>query len=163
MSEAEYPEAKLWDMIEDIRVAMLTTKRGEQLESRPMSAYVDHGERCLWFITSLDSSKTDEIAEGEAVNLAFVDRDDQNYISVTGHARVVRDVAKQKQLWNAFAEAWMPEGPAAENVGLIRVDPVEATYWDAPSSRMVMAWKVAKANVTQTPPDAGEVRTVGLG
>ncbi|MFC3713388.1 pyridoxamine 5'-phosphate oxidase family protein [Sphingoaurantiacus capsulatus] len=163
MSENNYPEAKLWDMIEDIRVAMLTTKRGELLESRPMSAYVDLSEHCLWFITALDSGKTDEIGEGEAVNLAFVDKDDQNYISLTGHARVVRDVAKQKQLWNAFAEAWMPEGPEGPNVGLIRVDPIEATYWDAPSSRVVMAWKIAKANVTQTPPNAGEVRKVGLG
>lgn len=163
MTDNNYPETKLWDMIDDIRVAMLTTQRGGKLESRPMHAYLDRDQRCLWFLTSLESEKTDEIAEGEAVNLAFVDRDDQNYVSMSGRARVVRDVQKQKELWNAFAEAWMPEGPEAPDVGLIRVDPIEATYWDSPSSKLAMLWDVAKANITQTPPRDSDVRKVNLG
>jgi len=163
MSDGRYPEAKLWDMIEDIRVAMLTTSRDGRLESRPMQAYPDRDGRCLWFITSLDSEKTHEIADGEAVNVAFVDRDDQNYVSVEGHARVVRDVAKQKELWSAFAEAWLPQGPEAADVGLIRVDPTDATYWDSPSGRIATLWRVAKANATQTPPHDDEVRKVHMG
>lgn len=163
MTDDRYPEAKLWDMIKDIRIAMLTTKHGESLESRPMSAYSDRDERCIWFITPLDTEKTHEIADGEMVNLAFVDVDDENYVSLSGHARVVRDVAKQKELWNAFAEAWLPQGPEAPDVGLIRVDPTHATYWDSPSSKMAKMWEVAKANVTQTPPDNDEVRKVNLG
>lgn len=163
MSDDRYPETKLWEMIDDIRVAMLTTKRGDRLESRPMHAYLDRDARCLWFITPLDTEKTHEIADGEAVNLAFVDKDDQTYVSLNGHARVVRDVAKQKELWNAFAEAWLPQGPEAPDVGLIRVDPIDATYWDSPSSKIAKLWEVAKANATQTPPDNDEVRKVSLG
>ncbi len=163
MTDTRYPEAKLWEMIEDIRVAMLTTRRGDRLESRPMHAYVDPGENCLWFLTELGSEKTLEIAEGESVNLAFVDKDDQSYISVTGRARVVRDLAKQRQLWNAFAQAWMPEGPEGEDVGLIRVDPIDATYWDSPSSKLAVLWEVAKANLTKEPPSNSEVRKVNLG
>lgn len=163
MSDDRYPEAKLWDMIEDIRVAMLTTKRGERLESRPMHAFVDRDQRCLWFITELGSEKTHEIAEGEAVNLAFADKDDQSYISVTGHARVVRDVAKQEELWGPFAQAWMPQGPRGEDVGLIRVDPVDATYWDSPSSKIVTLWEVAKANLTKNPPHNSDVGKVSFG
>ena len=162
MSDERYPEAKLWDMIEEIRVAMLTTRRGDSLESRPMSAYIDRDERCIWFITPLDTEKTHEIADGEMINLGFVDPDDQNYVSLSGHARVVRDVAKQKELWNAFAEAWLPQGPEAPDVGLIRVDPTHATYWDSPSGKVAQLWKVAKANVTQTPPEDDEVRKVNL-
>jgi general stress protein 26 len=163
MSDERYPEAKLWDMIEDIRVAMLTTRHGERMQSRPMQAYPDRDGRCLWFITSLDSEKTHEITDGEAVNVAFVDRDDQNYVSVEGVAYVVRDVAKQKELWSAFAEAWLPQGPEAPDVGLIRVDAVDATYWDSPSGRIATLWRVGKANVTQTPPGGDEVRKVHLG
>lgn len=163
MNDERYPETKLWDMIEDIRVAMLTTLRGDKLESRPMHAYLDREARCLWFLTELGSEKTQEIAEGESVNLAFVDKDDHSYISLNGRARVLRDVEKQKQLWSPFAEAWMPQGPEAPEVGLIRVDAVEATYWDSPSSKLAMLWEVAKANVTQMPPDSSEVRKVNLG
>ena len=163
MNDDRYPEAKLWEMIADIRVAMMTTQHGDALESRPMHAYLDREARCLWFITPLDTAKTHEIEDGKAVNLAFVDRDDQNYVSLTGRASVVRDVAKQKELWNAFAEAWLPQGPEAPDVGLIRVDPIEATYWDSPSGRFAMLWQVAKANATQTPPHDDEVRKINLG
>lgn len=161
--DTQHPESKLWDMIEDIQTAMLTAKRGDRLESRPMTAYVERDARAIWFLTEIDSEKTREIEEDEAVNLAFVDNDDRSYVSVTGTARVLRDVAKQKQLWNAFAEAWMPEGPEAPNVGLIRVAPVEATYWDSPSSTAVQLWRVAVANATQTPPSGDEVKKVSLG
>lgn len=163
MTDTEYPEAKLWDMIEDIRVAMLTTQNGDRLESRPMHAYVDLEQHCLWFITELGSEKTIEIADAQPVNLAFVDKDEKSYISLTGHARVVRDVAKQQQLWNAVAQAWMPQGPEGEDVGLIRVDPIDATYWDSPSSRLAVLWDVAKANLTKEPPSSSEVRKVNLG
>ena len=163
MADDRYPEAKLWDMIADIRVAMLTTKRGDELESRPMHAYADRDARCLWFITPLDSAKAHEIESGEAVNVAFVDRDDNDYVSVTGHAHVVRDVDKQKELWSSFAEAWLPQGPDAPDVGLIRVDPIAATYWDSPSGKIAQLWEIAKANVTQRRPDSDEVRKVNLG
>lgn len=163
MADDRYPETKLWDMIADIRVAMLTTRSGDRLESRPMHSYVDREARCLWFITPLDSAKTHEIEDGATVNLAFADTDDSNYVSLNGRAYVLRDVAKQKELWNAFAEAWLPQGPEAPDVGLIRVDPTDATYWDSPSGRLASFWEIAKANVTQTPPDSDEVRKVNLG
>ena len=41
---------------------------------------------------------------------------------ITGRAEVVDDDAKLKELWNTFAEAWLPEGPEDPNATLIRVD-----------------------------------------
>jgi general stress protein 26 len=163
MADDRYPEAKLWDMIAEIRVAMLTTHHGDRLESRPMHTYLDRDERCLWFITTLDSAKAHDVEDGAAVNLAFVDIDESNYVSLNGRGYLVRDAAKQKELWNAFAEAWLPQGPEAPEVGLIRVDPIDATYWDSPSGRLATFWEIAKATATQTPPKSDEVRKVNLG
>ncbi len=158
---AETSEDKLWDAMKDMRVGMLTTDGGEGLESRPMSAYLDREARKLWFITRLDSNKTDEIAEGTPVNVAFADPGDNSYISLTGNARVVRDPAKTKELWNAFAEAWLPEGPEAPTTGLIEVTPSHATLWDSPS-KVVQLFQVAKANITQTPPSGDHVTHVRM-
>ena len=156
-----HPETKLWDLIEKIRTTMLVTRSGDCLESRPMSAYPDRDAKRIYFITPMNTDKTHEIAEGDTVNLAFADTSGQNYVSVEGHARVLQDVALQKKLWNAFAEAWLPQGPEAPDVGLIEVTPSQATYWDSPSLKLVQLWQVAVANVTQTPP-SGEVQTVTL-
>jgi general stress protein 26 len=159
----QYPESKLWEMMADIRTCMLTARRGDRLESRPMTAYVNEGDRAIWFITLLDSEKTREIEEGETVNVAFADIEDETYISLTGTARVLRDVARQKAMWNPFAEAWLPQGPESPDVGLIRVDPIEASYWDSPSSTVVQLWQVVVANVTQTPPEPNAEGKVRLG
>ncbi len=158
---ADHPEAKLWDTIETIRTAMLTTKAGDTLQSRPMSAYVDKATHKIYFITHLDTEKTHEIGEGDAVNLAFADASSQNYISIEGHARVTQDAMRQKALWNSYAEAWLPQGPESPDVGLIEVTPTQATYWNAPSSKLVQLWKVGVANVLQTPPSSN-VNTIPL-
>ncbi len=154
-------DTKLWDTIHDIRVAMLTTETPNGLESRPMSAYVDRDAKTIWFLTAVDSSKTDEIKDDSHVNLGFANSSSNTFVSVTGTARVVRDVAKQKELWNPFAEAWLPEGPEAPSVALIKVDPAHATVWDSPG-KLATLFRVAKANVTQTPPKDDRVTHVTL-
>ena len=153
--------AKFWSMIDDIRVAMLTTDTANGLESRPMSAYTDRATNAIWFITRLDSEKTEEIKDDAHVNLAFADSKGNSYVSVTGTARVVRDAAKAKQLWNPFAEAWLPEGPDAATTGLIHVTPQHATLWDSPGKLATMV-RVAVANVTQNPPNSDQVTHVTL-
>ena len=152
---------KFWDMIDDLRVAMLTTDTANGLESRPMSAYVDSAAGHIWFITRVDSEKVGEIADDAKVNLGFANSSTNKYVSVTGTARVVRDSAKQKELWNSFAEAWMPEGPGAPTTALIRVIPEHATLWDSPG-KLAMLVEVAKANLTQTPPKSDQVTHVTL-
>ena len=152
---------KLWKMIDEIGVAMLTTEGPGGLESRPMSAYVDRDARAIWFLTKIDTAKTHEIADDAHVNLAFADTKANSFVSVTGTARVVRDVAKQKELWGPFAEAWMPEGPEAPTTAVIRVEPQHGTLWDSPG-KLATLFRVGVANVTQTPPPGDEVKHVPL-
>ena len=94
---------KFWDMIDHLRVAMMTTDTPNGLESRPMSAYIDKEAHTISFITSIDSGKTDELKDDAHVNLAFADSSANKYVSVTGTARVTRDPVRQKAMWNAFA------------------------------------------------------------
>lgn len=151
---------KFWKLVDDIKTAMLTTRKDDTLPSRPMHAYCARGEGKIFFIIDMSSEKTHEIGEGDAVNLVFVDIAAQHYVSVTGTARVLRDPERQKAMWNPFAEAWLPQGPEAADVGLIEVTLDEAVYWDSPASKLVTLWKVAIANITQTPPssDMGTVK-----
>lgn len=161
MADTDTPATKLWDMVESIRTAMLTTETPNGLESRPMAAYVDRDTRTIWFLTRIDTAKTDEIKDDAHVNLAFADKSGNSFVSITGTARVVRDVAKQKELWGPFAEAWMPEGPEAPTTALIHVDPSHGTLWDSPG-KLAQLFQVVKANITQTPPTGDRVEHVTL-
>ncbi len=84
------------------------------------------------------------------------------WVSLTGSAVVVDDVAKKKELWNGGVEAWFPQGPDDDSVVLIKVDGDSAEYWDAPGGRLATAFSFVKAKATGERIDAGENEKVDL-
>jgi hypothetical protein len=113
-------------------------------------------------VSRLDA-KVGEIGGSAPVNLAFSDPHNNNYLSISATARTSQDREKLKELWSMFTEAWLPQGPEAEDVALITVEPEEAKLWDSTSSSIIYAGKVLKAVVTQSPPDGGTVEEVHMG
>ncbi len=156
---SDTPQDRIYDAVEDIGTAMLTTHGPKGLESRPMAVHVDRDESCLYFITRIDTGKAGEIADDSEVNAAFAGS--SRYVSISGRATVRRDPAKAKQLWSAFAEAWMPEGPEAPTTALIALVPEQATLWDTPGKAAAL-FQMVKGVVTQTPPDGGNVERVAM-
>lgn len=155
-------QAKVWQMIKDIHIAMMTTIDDGTLRSRPMVSKPDRFDGTLWFFTWASSHKIDEVERNQQVNLSYALPDKQQYVSVSGTATLVRDKAKAKELWNPFVAAWFPKGLDDPDLALLRVDVEYAEYWDAPSSRMVRLYEYAKANAAGRTPDMGENRKVGF-
>ena len=73
---------------------------------------------------------------------------------MTGRAQIVDDRAKLQELWNTFAEAWMPAGPEDPNAALIKVDLDRVEYWDTPGSKVASLLSFAKAKLTGSTLDA---------
>ena len=143
---------KLAKLIKDVRVAMLTTIEADgSLRSRPMETQQTEFDGTLWFFTWIDTAKVHEIEHDHHVNLSYAHPSDQVYVSVSGTARVVRDQAKAKELWNPLHKAWFPKGVDDPNLGLLRVDVEKAEYWDSPSSAVVQLIGFAKAIATGKP------------
>ena len=151
----------LWDLIKDIRFAMFTTRHDSNghLHSRPMTTQnssLDEDSN-LWFFMS---RKGDPVADFQAepmVNVAYADPGSDSYVSVSGTASIVEDIAKKQQLWTKMAEAWFPGGVDDPDLALVRVKIAHANYWDVKESKLVQLYKMAKAAVTGKPPtDLGE-------
>lgn len=149
---------KLWAMIREVQIAMMVTLDEEgRMRSRPMRAVaMKEFEGVLWFFTSQPSPKTEEIGHDDRVLLAYADPSNQNYVSVSGSAQVLRDPAKQKELWSEPLRTWFPGGPDDPKAALLRVEVEGAEYWDSPSSTLVHAYGYVKARLTGEPPKAGE-------
>ena len=157
--------AKLSDLIKDVRIAMLTTVYdADELRSRPMAyQHPDSGfDGTLYFFTKADSGKVGEVAADHNVNVSFANPKGQDYVSVSGAARLSRDKAKMKELWNPAYKAWFPDGLEDPDIALLIVDTKRAEYWDSPSSVVVHLVGVIKASVTGTPMKGGENETVQL-
>lgn len=145
---------KLYDLIKDIQVAMMTTVDTDgTLHSRPMHNHEcdDHGD--LWFFTRLHSGKMTEVSRDSQVNLAYSNPSKQHYVSVAGKAEIVRDKAKIKEFWSEGLRVWFPKGQDDPEIALIRVHPEKGEYWDSPTSTVVHLYGYVKARVTGEPPN----------
>jgi general stress protein 26 len=85
-----------------------------------------------------------------------------SWVSLTGDAGVVEDVAKKRELWNSAVEAWFPQGPDDDGVVLIKVEADSAEYWDTPGGRLATAFSFVKAKVTGERIEGGENEKVDL-
>lgn len=147
---------KLKDLLEDIDFAMLTTHANGKLRSRPMSTQKFEFDGDLWFFTSDNTHKVEEIEKDSEVNVAYSKPEDNTYISVSGTGSIVKDREKIEELWNPILKAWFPKGLDDPSLCLLKVSVEEAEYWDSPSSTLVQIAGFVKALVTGKSADGGD-------
>ena len=155
VADPVHDREKLWDLIKDIKFAMFTTQHANgHLHSRPMTTQngrIDE-DTSLWFFMSRRGDVVNDIARQPAVSIVYADTDADDYVSVSGQARVVDDMAKKKRLWNKMTEAWFPKGVDDPDLALVQVGITHADYWEAKDSKLTQLFKMATAAVTGRPP-----------
>ena len=154
--------AKLWDLIKSIEYAMLVTEDGDHLSSRPMAVSQTEFDGKLWFFTRASSHKVTEVEQDQRVNLAYAHPGKQDYVSVSGRARLNRDRSAIDQHWSEPLRTWFPKGKDDPDIALLEVTVQQAEYWDAPSSTMLHAYGYVKAALTGKSPTPGGHGTVTL-
>ena len=116
-------------VLEHFSTAMLVTHGMDGLpRARPMFVAGTQPSGDLWFVTSADSGKVDELRLDRRVAATF--QSSSRYLSISGHAEVVRDRAMIDALWSATWEAWFEKGRDDPSLCLIRMRAHEAEYWD---------------------------------
>ncbi len=137
---------KLADLIGEAAIAMLTTTEPDgSLRSRPLATLQMDTQGKLWFFTGMSSGKVSEIDQHRKVNLSYANLGKQDYVSISGHARLLRDREKMRELWTPWVEPWFPDGVNDPDLGLLEVSIDEAEYWDAPASKTQRLFGLAKA------------------
>ena len=142
--------ARLRELIEDIRIAMMTTQDSDgTLRSRPIQTLRCADDGILWFFTSASSPKVSEAqSTGWQVNLSYANPGKQDYVSISGRASLSRDRKQMEALWNKWVEVFFPKGLDDPDLALLRVDIEKAEYWDSPGTAIGRAYAIAKARLT---------------
>jgi len=153
---------RIWDMIADIKFAMLVTHdgQGDELRARPMHAHGERNEDAIYFLTDKRHHKDDEIEINENVCVTFADNSGFRYVSVSGTANVLDDRAKVDELWSAGNKAFW-DNKDDPNIRVLRVRPSMAEFWDSPG-KIVTTVKMVAAALTGAKPDLGDNRKVAL-
>jgi general stress protein 26 len=167
MTDATTKKTQLYDLIDGIEIAMLTTRRPDgRLVSRPMATQARAAGADLWFVTDASAYKLDELEQEPQVNLAYFNQKSREYVSISGTARISNDRAKIAELYRPDWKAWFegnskeagtPEDP---RIILIGVDVESAVYLKVDKPRPVVFYEVVKGILTGSTPDLGETQRV---
>jgi general stress protein 26 len=154
---------KLRELLDDQHVGMLTSPAPSgELHSRPLTLCEVDDDGNLWFFVSNDAEWVRGANPGVAVNVAFVDEENQKWVSVAGTATIHDDEAKIDRLWSKMAEVFFPDGRNDSSIRLLAVDGSTAEYWDTPSSKLVQMAMAAKGLVTKGKSDMGQSGSIDL-
>ena len=143
-------------------VGMLTTRFAGGLRARPLDARPDRKAGVIFFVIDVRGLKDDEVKTSPEVCFTVIDADAKAYLSITGHADIVRDAAIAKRIWKSPDQVWWPDGPEDVNVRVLRLDPKMAELWDGPASSAIASYELAKARITGNKPNLGENRKVAF-
>jgi len=157
--------ARVWDILENNSIGMLTTQFSGGLRARPLDARPDREAGAIFFVTDVRGHKDDEIAARPDVCFVVTVPKDNVYLSITGRATVTRDPRKAAEIWKKTDDVWWKGGPDDPSARVLKIEPVKAELWDGPSNSLVAAFEFAKARMTGEKPLLGENRkkTVAMG
>ncbi|MCA1854812.1 pyridoxamine 5'-phosphate oxidase family protein [Massilia oculi] len=109
---------------------------------RPMSVREVDDAGHLWFLSANDSHKNAEIAAQSGVKLYFQQGAHSGFLEVDGHAEIVTDRRRIRELWNFMLKTWFTEGEDDPRITAIRVIPRHGYYWDNKHGDAVAGAKV---------------------
>ena len=156
--------AKLYEHIDDIEIAMMTTRRGDgHLQSRAMATQKRAEGADLWFVTLADTEKVRDLAVDPHINLSYYKDRTREWVSVSGIAKVTGDRTKIHELYAPDWKAWFPKGddprhgtPDDPRMVLIGVDVHAAVFLEVNKPQPVILFELVNGWLTGSTPEVGE-------
>lgn len=128
----EEAKAKVKELVDSASSCFFCSniKTGIPFSTRPMSVQQYDEEGNLWFLSSDDSHKNDEISHDPFVHLLFQGSAHSDFLNIYGIAEISKDKEKIKELWKPILKTWFTEGEDDPRITVIKVEPTEGYYWD---------------------------------
>jgi general stress protein 26 len=138
---------ELLEMLGEFDTAMLVGVESDgTLRARPMGLQKQRlGDCDLWFVTADDTHKTDEVERNHHVNICCFRTRDGAYISISARARIDRNTAEVRNLWQPSWKIWFgDEKPEDGGIVLLKLDIERAEYWAPEGGRLRVLYAIAR-------------------
>lgn len=146
--------AKAKELAEETKICMFCTYPTPELDARPMTAHQVDEQGNVWFMSDKSSNKNDHITANPHVDLLF-GQGQAKFLSLHGHAEVLYDKEKIKELWTPVAKIWFTEGVDDPRISLIKVKVEKGYYWDNKHGKVVETAIMIGAFLSGTTMDDG--------
>jgi general stress protein 26 len=136
----------LSEALQDLHFAMVGTADRDVWKSRPLTLAGLDGST-MHFLVSADADWVQSIGAGStACTTTFSDPAKNDYVSLQGTARVLRDADLIAKLWTPEAAAYFASKDDP-NIRVLAVDVAYGEYWDSPSGALgrllTLTWSAA--------------------
>lgn len=153
---------KLRSMVDDIKVAMMVTG----LEKTPINAIPMRTKKIdekgnVWFVSMANSEHNKNLQINDKVHLLYSDPDDNEFITLYGHAEIIKDRSVLEDLYSATTDNWF-DGVDDPKLTAIKVKPAEAYFWDSKTNKYVTLLKMGVGALTGNKQDVGEKGKLNL-
>ena len=157
-------EEEFWNHLEKSNTGMLGLDQ-PGYHAQPMTAFRDGETSTIWFFTrdDTDLAKDAAVGSGQSAMFHYGSKDQNVWACIHGELSVHgpdRDVIDR--YWNPVLAAWYPDGKDDPNLTILRFEAGDGRVWVNEGGFVRFAYEIAKANLTKTLPDAGDVADVNL-
>lgn len=140
---------KIKELAEKADMCFFTTKLSQlPLSTRPMSTREVDENGNIWFFSRKGSSKNEEIAADNRVQLFYSNHSNYEFLTLYGTATIIKDGTKAKELWSTVAKTWFNEGYDDPELTLLKVEPTDGHYWDTKDGKIVSLFKMLAGAIT---------------
>ena len=130
------------------------------MRARPMAMRPARAEGVIYFLTDVDAPKAEEIRRNESICLALADNRSQKYVSITGHAELIDDRNRIREVWSIYDKAFWPDKDDPR-IRVLRVTPESAEFWEG-AGTVVTAVKLVAAMASGERMNVGANEKVGF-
>jgi general stress protein 26 len=153
---------ELRTLLDAMDIGFLTTLGGEgHFHSRPMQLQRHDPDGTLWFATSLDSHKIDDVRRDDRCCVAFLK--DSSYVSISGRAELVKDKRLIEAMWKPTWRGWFPDGPGEPELVLLKVVPEHVEYVHPSGGTVKSLFSQLKNAITHSHDEPAPKKELDLG
>lgn len=128
-----------------------------EFNTRPMSVQKIDEDGTIYFLSSKDSHKNQEITADSYVQLLFQASTYSGFVSLFGRAIILTDKEIISDLWDPLLKTWFTEGVDDPRISVIQFTPETGYYWETKHGQIVaFAKQVAGAVLGKTMDDSIE-------
>jgi general stress protein 26 len=154
--QSDKAASKIKELAEGIDFTMLCTDLdAKQFHAIPMSTKRVDEDGAIWFLSGRDSTHNENIQNDSKVQLLYSDPGSMRFLIVYGEATIHDERRILEELYGTSDNAWF-KGIDDPNLSAIKVDPLDAHYWDTKNNRLITLAKIGIAAITGGQPDLAE-------
>jgi len=149
MEKTKESQEHFYDLVSKFSDAMLVSHTLNcKFHARPMKIVKVEKDSGIYFLTSVNAPKVDEVKTNDLVLLTM--QSGSTFISLNGCAQVCQDRNKIGSLWSEGFRPYFPSGPDSPELCLLKVTPQTGEYWDISGimNKLSFAFELGRAYLT---------------